>query len=274
MGSRARQSRELSCGCPSRACDQYSSPRAMRITLALTDEIWLALLASLDIQVETAAVLLVREVHSGNETTLLARRILWVPDDAYETRERQRLVIRSMGRVPSLKEAAEDDCLAMFFHSHPGSRARPSAPDELVNEQLREPFSLRTSRQYASLILGGTRDEPYFTGTLGNSKTSIGKVRVVGPRLRIYHAEDTSNSEKSAQTFDRQIRAFGRTGQDLLASLRVGVAGAGGTGSAVCEQLIRLGVGELLIVDDDVVSETNLTRIHETVSSVRRTPEG
>jgi molybdopterin/thiamine biosynthesis adenylyltransferase len=67
-----------------------------------------------------------------------------------------------------------------------------------------------------------------------------------------------------AAAFDRQIRAFGPDGQRLLAQLRVGVVGAGGTGSAVCEQLIRLGVGELLVIDPDVINDdgSNVTRVY------------
>ena len=67
-----------------------------------------------------------------------------------------------------------------------------------------------------------------------------------------------------AAAFDRQIRAFGTDGQRLLAQLRVGVVGAGGTGSAVCEQLIRLGVGELLVIDPDVINDdgSNVTRVY------------
>ena len=65
------------------------------------------------------------------------------------------------------------------------------------------------------------------------------------------------------QAFDRQIRAFGAQGQRLLGRLRVGVVGGGGTGSAIYEQLLRLGIGSIVPIDNDLVSDTNLTRIHE-----------
>jgi hypothetical protein len=39
------------------------------------------------------------------------------------------------------------------------------------------------------------------------------------------------------------------------------VIGASGTGSPVIEQLVRLGVGELLIVDDDEIEDRNINRI-------------
>ncbi len=57
-----------------------------------------------------------------------------------------------------------------------------------------------------------------------------------------------------------------------MGRLTVAVVGAGGTGSAAAEQLTRLGVGRLLLIDDDVVSDTNVTRIHEvTAADVGRT---
>jgi molybdopterin/thiamine biosynthesis adenylyltransferase len=64
------------------------------------------------------------------------------------------------------------------------------------------------------------------------------------------------------EVFDRQIRAFGPDGQRLLRRLRIGVVGGGGTGSATVELLTRLGVGEVTVIDDDVVTDTNITRIH------------
>src|SRR5205814_395933 len=59
----------------------------------------------------------------------------------------------------------------------------------------------------------------------------------------------------------RQVRAFGQEGQRRISDLSVGVVGASGTGSHVCQQLIRLGVGEIIVVDHDSVETINLNRI-------------
>jgi molybdopterin/thiamine biosynthesis adenylyltransferase len=67
--------------------------------------------------------------------------------------------------------------------------------------------------------------------------------------------------------FDRQVRAFGAEGQRLLRALTIGVVGCGGTGSPTVEQLARLGVGRLLVVDDDTVDRRSLTRIHQSVEA-------
>jgi hypothetical protein len=61
--------------------------------------------------------------------------------------------------------------------------------------------------------------------------------------------------------FDRQVRAFGEQGQVRLRSLRVGIVGLGGTGSIVAEQLAHLGIGNFLLIDPDVIEESNLNRL-------------
>jgi molybdopterin/thiamine biosynthesis adenylyltransferase len=63
------------------------------------------------------------------------------------------------------------------------------------------------------------------------------------------------------------VRAFGPEGQRLLRALTIGVVGCGGTGSPTIEQLARLGVGRLIVVDDDTVDHRNLTRIHQSAAS-------
>jgi len=52
-----------------------------------------------------------------------------------------------------------------------------------------------------------------------------------------------------APLFDRSVRAFGADIQAALGDLRIAVIGAGGTGSAVAEQLVRLGVRHLTLID-------------------------
>jgi molybdopterin/thiamine biosynthesis adenylyltransferase/proteasome lid subunit RPN8/RPN11 len=232
-------------------------------TLAFTEQMWSELCQPLALDVETAAVLIARPAEMEGRLTLLVRRILWVPDDAYIRRERLALEIASSGYVPALKAAAEDGAVAIFFHTHPGGNPSPSEYDIAVDEQLRDPFELRTDQPlYASLILGGTAASPRFSGTVfvDGDESPLERVRVVGGRLRLL---TRTRSGVDASLFDRQIRAFGRDGQALLSALRAGVVGVGGTGSAVFEQLVRLGVGEITVLDDDLLTATNLPRIHE-----------
>jgi molybdopterin/thiamine biosynthesis adenylyltransferase len=65
----------------------------------------------------------------------------------------------------------------------------------------------------------------------------------------------------TGKRFDRTVRAFGAEGQRRLRDATVGIVGVGGLGSLVAEQLVRLGVEDLVIVDPDTVEESNLSRL-------------
>src|SRR5206468_3349737 len=49
--------------------------------------------------------------------------------------------------------------------------------------------------------------------------------------------------------------------QATLRQLRVAVVGAGGLGAHLIQQLLHLGVGELVVVDRDHVADSNLSRL-------------
>ncbi len=63
--------------------------------------------------------------------------------------------------------------------------------------------------------------------------------------------------------FDRQLRAksWGKETQELLEQKSVLVIGAGGLGSHSVSLLTRLGVGHIVVVDSDVVEQSNLPRV-------------
>jgi hypothetical protein len=59
----------------------------------------------------------------------------------------------------------------------------------------------------------------------------------------------------------RHAQAFGSGTTSLLRSMSVAVIGCSGTGSIVIEQLARLGIGRLVLIDPDAVEDKNLNRI-------------
>lgn len=62
------------------------------------------------------------------------------------------------------------------------------------------------------------------------------------------------------EQFVRTARLIGSDGVRRLASKKVAVFGIGGVGGYVVEALVRTGIGELLLVDADCVSESNINR--------------
>lgn len=239
----------------------------MTTTLVLTHNIASRLheLASLD--VESAAVLLIRPVVvPGGAMRLLSRRLAEVPDGAYVRRERESLLITSDGYVPALGEAASTGCIPIWLHTHPGSGASPlpSVHDVKVDEQLSDLFRLRgESNHYGSVIVSIDGDRLTFTGYLddGAAKRQVDRLVVVGERLALQLQYKTELAP-IPELFDRNIRAFGGGVQRVLGDLRIAVVGCGGTGSAVAEQLIRLGVRHLTLVDPDALTQSNITRVY------------
>jgi molybdopterin/thiamine biosynthesis adenylyltransferase len=60
--------------------------------------------------------------------------------------------------------------------------------------------------------------------------------------------------------YERQIRIFGMEGQRKLEKASVLIVGLGGLGSAAATYLAMGGVGTLILVDKDIVEESNLNR--------------
>ncbi len=60
--------------------------------------------------------------------------------------------------------------------------------------------------------------------------------------------------------FERQSPLIGEICQEKLRTSKVLIAGVGGLGCNVSETLTRSGIGEIYLVDDDIVSETNIHR--------------
>lgn len=68
-----------------------------------------------------------------------------------------------------------------------------------------------------------------------------------------------------------EIDGWGIAGQEKLKNTTVFVAGAGGSGSPILTQLALLGIGHIIICDDDMFEVTNMNRqfIHEISSESR-----
>jgi molybdopterin/thiamine biosynthesis adenylyltransferase/proteasome lid subunit RPN8/RPN11 len=231
------------------------------VRAAIDERLFAELAAALLEPTESAGVILAGTTGEEGQVTLCLNSIHWTPASAYEIREPRRLSLRSDAYMPALAEAAAKGWQPIFFHTHPAMTPHPSREDRRVEEALAPVFKARVGRPFASMILGEEGGRPTFTGSLDGERWE--RLRRVGQRIRLQSAADAASGEPPIPgAFDRQVRAFGPDGQALLRQLSIGIAGAGGTGSPTFEQLVRLGVGEIVVVDDDLITETNVTRIH------------
>lgn len=246
----------------------------MTVSLIIPEALADELQAASSLPTETAGVLLAGVAQAPNgDTRLLARHMRWVAEAAYDCREWDRLSIRPEGYVDALAEAEALGAACIWVHTHPGdgSSPMPSEHDRVVDQQIADLFRIRSGcPYYGTLIFSPSSSGLAFTGQLRHESgppLQIGRMWQIGSRWRLTRAFDSALPHLSA-IFDRNVRAFGPAIQQTLGDLRVAVVGCGGTGSAVAEQLVRLGVRHLVLVDPDEVSQSNLTRMYGSTASV------
>jgi molybdopterin/thiamine biosynthesis adenylyltransferase len=240
----------------------------MTVSLVVPEAVVRELSLVANLPEETAGVMLAAVAHTPNgDVRLLVRGIRWVEESAYSRRQWNGLTIRSEGYVRALAEAETIGAMCIWIHTHPGMGACPEASehDRIVDQQIADLFRLRSgSAYYGALIFSPRPSHLAFTGHLqeeGQDPIQIERAWEVGSRWRLTRAWDSALPEL-APIFDRNVRAFGSSVQQTLADLRIGIVGCGGTGSAVAEQLVRLGVRRLVLIDPDLLSASNLTRVY------------
>ena len=72
-----------------------------------------------------------------------------------------------------------------------------------------------------------------------------------------------------SEQFIRTQMLLGKEALEKLSHKKVAIFGVGGVGGYVCEALVRCGIGEFAIIDNDTVAESNLNRqiiaLHSTI---------
>jgi len=148
-------------------------------------------------------------------------------------------------------------------HSHPFGPADFSAQDDLNEAELIRMAQNRNGSDalLASLLITGDGTIRARLWSSPQRRDEALFVRTIGPRWHIF-ASQRRASTADAEAWSRQSLALGPAFNDLVRGLRVGVVGAGGTGSPILQQLARLGVGNIAIFDPDTVEVSNLNRVY------------
>lgn len=146
------------------------------------------------------------------------------------------------------------------IHSHPGGYADFSSVDDESDADLFQSIfgwtdssfphasavMLPTGRMFGRAILPDGSFQP------------LDSILVPGDDLHFWVPDGSSVVPSYAQ---RHAQLFGAGTTRRLREMSIAVVGCSGTGSPLIEQLARLGVGRLVLVDPDRVEEKNLNRI-------------
>ncbi|WP_250462625.1 ThiF family adenylyltransferase [Microbulbifer litoralis] len=205
---------------------------------------------------EAAAILLCSRVQ-GRRLRLMVKRVHCVPHDECERYE-DWVTWPGQHIEDCLTEAEEDDLSLILVHSHPlGGSAFSETDDQSDLELLDSLFLARGQGREGEMLHGSTIMLPngWMRARVYNRALQpemLNLVAVVGDEISCFWADSPQGSIPMA---------FSEGMREQLKRLHAGVVGVSGTGSVVAEQLLRLGFGEITVVDHDVVEGKNLNRI-------------
>lgn len=191
---------------------------------------------------------------------LTSFEILAIPPDDVISASAQHVTWSTRSYVGLLRRAQAEGLVAGIVHVHPGGPAAFSEQDDRNEANLSQLARNRNGENARVLSLLLTGDGEIRARLWLDSRAAVHvNVSVVGRRIS-FHRQAAGNYDTRA--FDRQALAFGPELTPRLRELRVGIVGCGGTGSATAMLLARLGVGQIVLFDDDIVDVTNLNRLH------------
>ena len=210
--------------------------------------------------------------HALPELRLTIHRVEPLP--THLTRRERRSVSWDMNcYIDLLRMARAEDLHPGICHSHPNSSSSFSCQDDENEAHLRDLLRRRNRGSNHALVSVLLRGDGHIEARVWPSDgvPRHASVRVLGNMLCEPGPVTNSPALAADSTFlHRQALSVGQDTVERLQALRIAVVGCGGTGSAVAVLLARAGIGRILLLDPDDVTETNLNRLH---GSTRRDVE-
>jgi len=191
---------------------------------------------------------------------LTAREVHDIPYQDCEIRTPS-IVKWSPDTIDHILERAADERLSVIkVHSHPTGYGAFSERDDRSDTQL---LPMIRGWVEGDLIHGSAvmlPDGQMFGRVLiGEEFVPIDCISVAGDDLHYWYAD--AGSATTPDFAASHAQAFDEGTIERLQRLSAAVIGASGTGSPTVEQLMRLGIGEIVSVDDDHMEYRNVNRI-------------
>jgi hypothetical protein len=213
---------------------------------------------------ESVAVALCGSFDLHNRKILLVHKLHLVPHDQCNVREED-LVEWPSHTLDSLLPLADKKKFSVLkIHSHPTGYPQFSKTDDRSDKNLFDSVFgwIDNVECHASAVMLPSGELFGRVIRPDLNFQSIAKISVCGDDIFKWGIAGQKNLHEEQILRTKQM--FGEGTTTLLSNLRVGVVGCSGTGSPTIEQLVRLGIGEIVIVDPDRVEKKNLNRILNT----------
>lgn len=208
---------------------------------------------------EHFAFFLAKWTYSCGEPVFWVRDVMLIPDT--QTSNERDGVSLSLGQILGVINAAikSGDCL-IEAHNHGGESPRFSFTDRRGFQEF-VPYVQESlpGRPYGATVWGDTSVYGEFFDQ-GGRQGVINSITVIGEHLKQVASRDDDKS-RIDEIFDRQMPWFTQEGQRQIGRIRAGIVGCGGTGSHVIQNLTFLGCRDFVLIDDDLVEDTNMNRL-------------
>jgi hypothetical protein len=222
----------------------------------------------LDAPPETGCILLVGRTTQDSNSTLIVADVLEPREGEFDYQGADRLDFSSRYLRRALFEV-RDRRLAGFLtvHTHPFStRAVQFSPyDNACDPELMANLAeLQPTGIFGSIVLGKESANARLWNPVDQAFKALGCLVKVGERIECIPLDGTAHQPIDVsveQIFDRARDLTGSDAWLQLSRMRIGVVGAGGTGSLVVELLARAGLKDILLFDFDLADITNMNRV-------------
>lgn len=211
---------------------------------------------------EAAAMALCGRRAGADRYRLLVREVHPVPYNVCSMRESDAIRWPVDWLDSLLDRAAAEGLSIVKFHSHPADYRRFSDVDDRSDAALFPGIHacVGADAVHASVVM--VEDGTLFGRSVSadGAFEPLARITRVGDDIKVWHARDPVPSRRAMQV-GRPTPAFGHRMTAELSQFTIVVVGCSGTGSIVIEQLARLGVGRLILIDPERVEHKNLNRI-------------
>jgi hypothetical protein len=218
---------------------------------------------------EAVAVALCGRYNIGGEKIAMVHDLTLIPHNECYTREWDLLCWPTERIIPYFERISKTDLAILKIHSHPGGYEKFSNVDDKSDHEFFDSvfgWAINNEPHASAVMLPeGKIFGRFFFDDLHHEP--IDNVSIAGDVIHHYKKEDNHIIDEFAL---RTVQAFGEKTYQALKNMQIGVVGCSGTGSPLIEQLVRLGVGKIILIDPDTVEFKNLNRIlHTTVESAK-----
>jgi len=209
---------------------------------------------------EAVSLALCGRYENETETIFLVHEIFPIPHEKCQVRASDSVTWSTIGLTDILQKASKKNLSVLKIHSHPTGYPHFSQTDNIADNEL-----------FASVFGWMEQDFPHLSAVLLPNGSIFGRIILPNLTFHTLHKISVAGNDilswsapknNITQEFSlRTLQTFGEGTVNKLHHLSVAIVGCSGTGSPVIEQLVRLGVGKIILIDPDNVEKKNLNRI-------------